>query len=165
MRVTPNLLLFVGSVICFSVVGCASNFRNWEQSAVVVPAPSHPYLILMADRSTVTHGGFVEFTAKFVNPTSHKVAFPSETLCYNGEDVIGHRLEIDWHGESSNSTEVNNFGIDACPPSASYLKPKTSRSYRIKWKFKDRGRGTAELTFVFGSSDVFPPAKIILHTE
>lgn len=168
MRGALSTTVFAGAVCCFSVVGCVPRFTRSEPSSVVVPAPSRPYLILTADRSTVRHGESVEFTALFVNPTGHKVALPTEAPIEGGLNSIEHILEVAWRAEdrrSGSSGTISAVGIAVCPPAISYLQPKTSRSYRLKWKFEERGKGTANLTYRFGSSDDFPPAKITLHTR
>lgn len=166
MKITLSARVFVGAAYGLSLAGCVPNFIRAEPTAVVAPAPNRPYLILTADRSTVSHGETVEFTALFVNQTKRKVALPTESLSVDRFDSIEHRLEIEWKGESGGSSlGMSAVCVNSCPPSTSYLQPNASRSYRLRWKFEERGKGIATLTYHFGFSDDFPPAKITLHTR
>lgn len=158
--------VFAGAACCLLVVGCMPGFTRSEPTAVVAPAPNRPYLILTADRSILRHGESVEFAALFINPTDKKIMLPTESASESGIDSIEHRLEVDWKGENgSSSGGISAIGINVDPPRFSYLQPRTSRSYRLRWKFEGRGKGTATLTYHFGWSDVFPPVKIILQTR
>jgi hypothetical protein len=158
--------MFITSAYCVALAGCVSVSRRPEPIVVVVPSPSRPYLILTADRASLRHGESVRIIATFVNPTKHRVALPTTSQINDDDPSIEHRLQIDWKGENgSSSSGLSAIGISACPPSIDYLEPKTSRSYRLQWKFDERGNGVAKLIYQFGYSDDFPPATITLRTH
>jgi hypothetical protein len=159
-------MALAAAACCLSAIGCAPGFTRSGPTAVVAPAPNRLYLILTADRSSVRHGESVGFTVQFVNPTAKKVLLPTGTLVEDGVNSIPHQLEVEWQGVDGNSSlGFSGVTIHSSPPTATYLEPKTSRAYRLEWKFEGRGKGTATLVYRFGWSDDFPPAKITLTTR
>ena len=150
---------------CIALAGCVSS-KSPAPIVVVSPAPTRPHLILTADRASLHHGESVRVIATFVNPTKHRVALPTTSQVDDEEPSIEHRLQIDWKGENgSSSSGLSALGINTCPPSIEYLEPKTSRSYELHWKFDDRGKGMATLTYHFGYGEDFPPATFTIPTR
>jgi hypothetical protein len=163
MQTTTPLVI---SVCCIALAGCMSSSRSPAPIVVVSPAPNRPHFILTADRASLRHGESVRIVATFVNPTKHRVALPTTSQVDDEDPSIEHRLHIDWKGENGGSSlGMSAVGINTCPPSIDYLEPKTSRTYNLQWKFNERGKGIATLTYHFGYGDDFPPATISILTR
>ncbi len=166
MKKPFNAAILIVPACCCALPGCVNSSKSPDPIAVVVPAPTHPHLILTADRSSVRHGQSVHLTATLVNPTKHRIVLPTTSLGDNNDLSIEHRLHVDWKADDrrSASSGFSVVNINICPPSIDYLEPGTSRSYPLLWKFEERGRGVVTLTYSFVYSESFPPVTITLAT-
>ena len=157
---------FVAIAIVALVTGCATDGGNSPPISISAPALNRPHVILTADRSLVRKGESVQIMVTFVNPTSKRIVIPTESSGDDGFDTIEHRLHVEWEGKNGNSSSgMSAASLHPNPPSINYLAAGKSKSFRLRWKFDDRGEGVATLKYEFGWTEDFPPVEVAIRTN
>ena len=167
MKVNHALIRFGLLVVTLVVPACAPRLSQSPPISIVSPSPSKPHIILSADRSVVRHGETVQMIVTFVNPTGKAITVPYGYVGEDGYGRIEHRLEVDWERGDGDASSLGGHWVSIMPnpPQIHELAPGESKSYRLRWKFDDRGEGRAILKYKFGWGDVFQPVEITLHTK
>ncbi|MDP0492160.1 MAG: hypothetical protein Q7Q71_14015 [Verrucomicrobiota bacterium JB023] len=166
MMKTFVLSNFVTIAVVALLTGCSTIGRDSPPFSIAAPALNKPHIILTADRSVVRKGESVQIMVTFVNPTGKQIAIPTEGFGDDGFDTIEHRLHVEWEGKNGNSSSgMSAVSLHPNPPSINYLAAGKSKSFRLRWKFDDRGEGVATLKYEFGWTDDFPPVEITIRTN
>lgn len=154
-------IIFIAPLIIITS-GC-TNYREISRPiSLVSPGHNKPFVILTADRSIVRKGESVDLIFTLVNPTKKKIALPISAKERNGYDVVSCDIRVEWKGKNGASSSSGGRDVISSPR-VSYLMPRESLSYRMQWKFKGQGEGTATLKYKF--VDEFPPVEFAVQTR